>query len=238
MYSDILPESTVLSSTSETIKALGPRAFYLFSVAETPLKGLLNQAFTEARPKAVLVRQKERIADFVRRRLVLVVFIISLIVNIIHIAAVPGASEHWFESMLVKPAYVLLPLLAHLLPRLWWVLQASGNAYLYCLFDELQLAKKALSRDDIDEFEFDGAPAVKDVKVDPRVVARRFVQLLVGTETATLFRTANLLYAFGNSTVLCVLDKEGTVAKVRCVAFCGLVAAFFESHYSLLYLFL
>jgi len=110
------------------------------------------------------------------------------------------------------PSQLMFTLIPLSIPTIWLAVSCYANAWLYCLFDALQSSKTKYN-DNEDEFDFDAEPPVSEVFV-PRVeIFRKFVQMMRGIDPRTLSRTANLLHSLGNTTVICAIDKEGTLAK-------------------------
>ena len=55
------------------------------------------------------------------QRVALVLFVVSLIVNIVRVFAVAGEAGPWIEVVGLLPIYVILPLIQPALPLLWIV---------------------------------------------------------------------------------------------------------------------
>lgn len=79
------------------------------------------------------------------------------------------------------------------------------------LFDALQSSKDAFEdSEDIDEFDVAPAPT-KNLLVDKKIVWKRFIdQIFTGDVSFVI----GLVETLANTTVICAIDREGTISLV------------------------
>ncbi|KAF7726482.1 hypothetical protein EC973_008717 [Apophysomyces ossiformis] len=78
----------------------------------------------------------------------------------------------------------------------------------------LQISKTEYEDDDeVDEFDVEAPPPTKDVELSPNAVWDRFCTLLTSWDNLSLTRSTNLFESLGSTTVICCLDREGTIAN-------------------------
>ncbi|KAJ1832440.1 hypothetical protein LPJ70_006565, partial [Coemansia sp. RSA 2708] len=70
--------------------------------------------------------------------------------------------------------------------------------------------------DDIDEFDVEALPPTKDVRVGIGAVLGHMRWLWSSCDHRNLSRSSNLAETLGNITVICSIDKEGTIAEPFC----------------------
>ncbi|KAJ1974141.1 hypothetical protein H4R35_003757 [Dimargaris xerosporica] len=110
--------------------------------------------------------------------------------------------------------YLLLPFCAMVLPMLTVLARTYANAQILILLDALQRSKTEYEdSEDIDEFDMDAPPPTKDVTISQVDVWNKFVQLLSMSDYRNLSRSNRLVESLGNTTVICSVDRDGTLTK-------------------------
>jgi magnesium-transporting ATPase (P-type) len=123
------------------------------------------------------------------------------------------------EQLLALPIYAALPLLPLSLPTLLQISKAFTNATILVLFNTLQISKTEYEDElDVDEFDVEAPPPTKNVDIARKEVWKRFWRLLTRWGNSGqdfddgLTRSTNLVESLGGITVICSIDKEGTIA--------------------------
>ncbi|KAI8393406.1 uncharacterized protein BYT42DRAFT_5272 [Radiomyces spectabilis] len=200
----------------EYLRARGRHQFILL---ETPLEKNMRTALTQQRPATVLANETRVLVRVFYRWIIWIVLAIALVVNLLRFGLRDIAVDHFPADQLVEQvfalsAYAILPLLPLCLPTLWLVARSFGNAQLLILFEALQISKTEYEDDDeVDEFDAEAPPPTKDVELSPNAVWDRFCALLTKWDRLSLTRSTNLLESLGSTTVICCLDREGTISN-------------------------
>ncbi|KAI9143013.1 hypothetical protein BKA69DRAFT_1173903 [Paraphysoderma sedebokerense] len=188
---------------------------FQFFLLETPLKSTLEQALIHKRPRTVFHNQLAVLEEFVVKKLLIGVIVLSSIVNVVRFilrVIKDGYPEQLVEMLFVLPTYAALPLIPFSLPTLGLVYRSWGNAQLLSLWEALQISKTDYEDEaDIDEFDAEAPPPMKDVHIDKGVVLAKFLSLLTKWDKTCLTRSTNLLESLGTTSVFCCLDREGTI---------------------------
>ncbi|KAJ3021631.1 hypothetical protein HKX48_008112 [Thoreauomyces humboldtii] len=207
-----------------------------FRALETPLKDTLKKALDFNRPETVVLRQFAIIADYYFTRLMWGFLAISCLVNALRYGirdtSTQEKKQQGVEILLVIQIYVILPLLPLVLPTLFIIIRSFGNAQILSLFDALQTSKTEFEdREDIDEFDA-APPPTKDLVLDwgapssvylfsmllhsqmasPGLVWKRFLDQFVHIDVSFLARTTGLVASLASTTVICAIDREGTIS--------------------------
>ncbi|CEI97849.1 hypothetical protein RMCBS344292_11974 [Rhizopus microsporus] len=195
------------------------RGRHQFVLLETPLEKNIRKALNQKRPLPVLYQEADYIMRIFYRYILWVVLIIALLVNLLRYGLKSILANHYPPDQLVEEAftmsfYTIIPLLPLCLPSMWVIARSFGNAQLLILFEALQISKTEYEDDDeVDEFDAEAPPPTKDLELSPNAVWDRFLSLLTKWDRLSLTRSTNLLESLGNTTVICCLDKEGTIAN-------------------------
>ncbi|KAF9429528.1 hypothetical protein BGZ94_010368, partial [Podila epigama] len=197
---------------------------YTFEVLETPLERILETALDPTpRPKSLILKQLLVINNVILMRVLLAIALLAFAINLLRyvlkeVLQLEHASQG-VEQLLVLPIYAALPLLPLALPTLLQISKAFTNATILVLFNTLQISKTEYEDDkDVDEFDVEAPPPTKNVNIERREVWRKFWRLLLRWDTSGqdfedgLTRSTNLVESLGGITVICSIDKEGTIA--------------------------
>ncbi|KAG0265683.1 hypothetical protein DFQ27_000470 [Actinomortierella ambigua] len=213
--------------TSEMQKRhLNNQGRYTFEVLETPLEKILHTALDPTpRPRSLIQKQLKAIHQVLFNRIIPGVALLAFVINllryiILEVIELDQASQG-VEQLLVLPAYAILPLMMLSMPSLLQISKAYCNATILVLYNTLQISKTEFEDDqDVDEFDVEAPPPTKNVSIGRREVLSRFWKLLTrwgksGREFDDgLTRSTNLVESLGGVTVICSIDKEGTIATV------------------------
>ncbi|KAF9128590.1 hypothetical protein BGW39_004945 [Mortierella sp. 14UC] len=197
---------------------------YTFEVMETPLEQILHTALDPTpRPNSLIQKQLFVISRIIFFKVVLAIALLAFAINLLryvlkevvqlrHPTQAP-------EQLLALPIYAALPLLPLSLPTLLQISKAFTNATILVLFNTLQISKTEYEDEkDVDEFDVEAPPPTKNVDIARKEVWKRFWRLLTrwgnsGQEFDDgLTRSTNLVESLGGITVICSIDKEGTIA--------------------------
>ncbi|KAL2913414.1 hypothetical protein HK105_207026 [Polyrhizophydium stewartii] len=201
----------------EAFGILASGAFY-FTVIDTPIKGIIQSALNAQRPETVIAHQLELVDRLFLTRVIWIVFGASLLVNVLRFVLVSPSTlssraDQAYEMFVNLQFYVLFPLIPLSHPTLFLVSRSYGNAQIVCLFEALQSSKTAFE-DDEDVDEFDAAPApTKDVAVSWAAIWRKFLDQIIRIDISFLARTTGLIESLANTTVICAIDREGTISS-------------------------
>ncbi|KAF9090739.1 hypothetical protein BGX23_005760 [Mortierella sp. AD031] len=197
---------------------------YTFEVLETPLEQILHTALDPTpRPNSLIQKQLLVISRIIFFKVVLAIALLALVINLLRyvlkeVLQLDHPSQGP-EQLLALPIYAALPLLPLSLPTLLQISKAFTNATILVLFNTLQISKTEYEDEkDVDEFDVEAPPPTKNVDIARKEVWKRFWRLLTrwgdsGQEFDDgLTRSTNLVESLGGITVICSIDKEGTIA--------------------------
>ncbi|KAI8321349.1 hypothetical protein GQ54DRAFT_261947 [Martensiomyces pterosporus] len=196
----------------------------LFSVLDTPLSSHLEQISLHHRrsSRSVLQNQIRIVVRLCVLRILPVVAGVALIANLIifGVVDVGQASQHRMaiEAVLSKTVYVVFPFACTVLwPVFWIAARVFTSSCEVVLFDTLQRSKTDYEdMEDIDEFDVEALPPTKDVTVAIGAILGRMRWLWSNCDYRNLSRSSNLSETLGSITVICSIDKEGTIAEPFC----------------------
>lgn len=203
--------------------------FFHFELLETPLVDTLKASLNYSRPETVIIWQIKKLRHFLLSRVVWSVLGLSMLINLIRFSVQytlfqvsPSASSipsdsasiasQAIEMLLSFQIYILILLLPLWLPTMCLVARSYGNAQILSLLDALQTSKVQFKdKDDIDEFDA-APPPTKDIATEWRAIAEKFWDQLIRFDVEFLARTTGLIESLANTTVICTVDREGTIS--------------------------
>ncbi|KAJ1984624.1 hypothetical protein H4R34_000527 [Dimargaris verticillata] len=214
---------------------------HVFRLDATPFSDDLRSALAyEGCPNSVLDNQIYHVARLFLCTILPICLFLSLAANVLRLvllsmahaevhpqyavpppqptAATEPADHSWqymaMEYLGTWQVYLLLPFCAMVLPMLTVLARTYANAQILILLDALQRSKTEYEdSEDIDEFDMDAPPPTKDVTISQADVWNKFVQLLSMSDYRNLSRSNRLVESLGNTTVICSVDRDGTLTK-------------------------
>ncbi|CAG8604208.1 7716_t:CDS:10 [Paraglomus brasilianum] len=194
------------------------RGRYRFKIIETPWANNLKCVLNQRRPATVLCRQAQVLEDVFFKKAIFIIFAIVFLMTlpryIVYEVIKSDRRNQALESLIVLPVYCILPILPFTFPTLWLVVRSFSNATVLVLFELLQISKTDYEDDDeVDEFDAEAPPPTKNVHLDRAAVWSKFRYLLTQWDLSALPRTNNLFESLGSTTVICSLDREGTISS-------------------------
>ncbi|GAA5795183.1 hypothetical protein HPULCUR_000537 [Helicostylum pulchrum] len=195
------------------------RGRHQFVLLESPLEKNMRRALNQKRPDTVMYNESHVIIRIFYRYIIWIVLGIALVVNFLRYGLHSTLINHFPVDQLVEEVftmsiYAIIPLLPLCIPSMWIIARSFGNAQLLILFEALQISKTEYEDDDeVDEFDAEAPPPTKDLELSPNAVWDRFLSLLTKWDRLSLTRSTNLLESLGSTTVICCLDREGTIAN-------------------------
>ncbi|KAJ1646712.1 hypothetical protein LPJ64_001826 [Coemansia asiatica] len=196
----------------------------MFDVRDTPLRYHLEQIALHHRrtDRSVLQNQLCKVIHMCVRRVLPAFLLAALVANAV-IYGVVGVKQQKLYHMVVevivgKTAYVLFPFACTALWPVFWILaRIFASSCVVVLFDTLQRSKTEYEdMEDIDEFDVEALPPTKDIKVGMNAIIERMQWMWTSCDFRNLSRSSNLAETLGNITVICSIDKEGTIAEPIC----------------------
>jgi hypothetical protein len=188
---------------------------YHFKVIETPLISILTSILSAKRPPTVIRLHLQMIEQLFNTRVIWILLSLSIAVNLArlflsNITSYPASMI--YELLARLPILVVLPMLPISFPSLMLITNSYGNAYILTLFDALQSSKTEFEdKEDVDEF--DAAPApTKDLSLSWASIFQKFLDQVVRVNGTQAARMRGLIESLSNTTVLCSVDREGTIS--------------------------
>ncbi|KAJ2702444.1 hypothetical protein FB645_004263 [Coemansia sp. IMI 203386] len=196
----------------------------MFDVRDTPLRYHLEQIELHHRrtDRSVLQNQLCKVIRVCVRRILPAFVLAALISNAVIYGVVNAKQKAEYhmavEIILSKTAYVLFPFACTALWPVFWILaRIFASSCVVVLFDTLQRSKTEYEdMEDIDEFDVEALPPTKDIKVGMSAILMRMRWMWTSCDFRNLSRSSNLAETLGNITVICSIDKEGTIAEPIC----------------------
>ncbi|KAI9184596.1 hypothetical protein H9P43_003651 [Blastocladiella emersonii ATCC 22665] len=171
---------------------------FQFRLTATPVVPVL-MSLAQARPRTVMTNQLLRL-QAAAQRVILVLYILSLAVALVrHYVLGHGTAL----GMAVAAFSVVLPLVPLLVPTLYLLFRSFGNAHVSVLWEELQTSKTDYEDADEDEFDVEAPPPTKEVTLAKFDVLAQALRI----------DTSDLTESLGSITVLCFVDREGTLTE-------------------------
>ncbi|KAL9541791.1 hypothetical protein PS6_010137 [Mucor atramentarius] len=195
------------------------RGRHQFILLESPLEKNMRRALCQKRPNTVMHNESHVIIRVFYKYIIWIVLGIALLVNFLRYGIRSTWINHFpadqlIEEVFTMSIYAIIPLLPLCIPSMWIIARSFGNAQLLILFEALQISKTEYEDDDeVDEFDAEAPPPTKDLELSPNAVWDRFLSLLTKWDRLSLTRSTNLLESLGSTTVICCLDREGTIAN-------------------------
>ncbi|KAJ3189439.1 hypothetical protein HDU85_003069 [Gaertneriomyces sp. JEL0708] len=189
---------------------------YYFRATETPVKDTLKAALHFKRPQTLFAQQLGVIQRYQLLHAVCVVFGAALLVNVLRYAikasSDPSLRNQGVELLLVLQVYAVLPLLPFAAYSMYVIARSYGNAQILSLFDALQTSGTEFEdTEDVDEFDA-APPPTKELGLDWALVWKRFRQQFLNLDVTFLARTTGLISSLASTTVICAVDREGTIS--------------------------
>ncbi|KAI9500663.1 hypothetical protein BX070DRAFT_237251 [Coemansia spiralis] len=227
-----LPNGGVNSASASAQSSWDPREAghsamagrVLFLVKATPLNNHLTQISLhhQRTGRSVLQNQIRVVIRLCALRILPFFFIAALIANAVIYGVVSAKQQSHYsmgvEAILGKTVYIVFPFACTVLwPVFWIISRIFTNSCEVVLFDTLQRSKTDYEdTDNIDEFDIEALPPTKDITVGIGAIVDHMRWLWFNCDYRTLSRSSNLSETLGNITVICGIDKEGTIAEPFC----------------------
>ncbi|KAJ3071154.1 hypothetical protein HDU98_005730 [Podochytrium sp. JEL0797] len=212
------------------------RGQFYFKLLETPLVDTLHSVLHSKRPDSVIYHQLHIIITTITTRVIWFVLGASFVANVFRYAFTANTNhkrkQEAVEQLFSLPFFAVLPLMPLSLPFICLVARSFGNAQIICLHEALQNSKEDFKdEENIDDFDA-APPPTKEVQTDYKAVWRAFVSQIFNEpmtppstvangglgpvnshfNTGQLSRTTNLVESLASATVICAIDREGTVS--------------------------
>ncbi|KAI9207507.1 uncharacterized protein BJ171DRAFT_276649 [Polychytrium aggregatum] len=199
--------------------AMAQQKGYLgFRLSDTPLRTTIRQALGHSRPATVLTGQLVSLKKILEQKVLWIILVISFIINITRFSLLGRGPGGYYYSAIVEyvfvfQVYAILPFLPMSIMGLVLIARSFGNAQLLSVLEALQTSKVQFEdEDDVDEFDA-APPPMKELDYDWGQIWRRFVDQLVRVDISFLARTTGLVETLANITVICTIDREGTISQ-------------------------
>ncbi|KAJ3224161.1 hypothetical protein HK099_000152 [Clydaea vesicula] len=235
----ILEKNEVLSQNLQRSFPYGEsQGKMYFKLLETPLLFSLKAALDKKRPETVIVWRLRKLNRLLVTRVIWVLLGTSLVINLIRFFLEIATNDYQLNQQ-SKTLVVVMQLLLNMqanshsslgLPTMLLIARSYGNAQIICLLEELQNSTNAHfeDKDDIDEFDPAPPPTLQiatswgillpSLVLTPTEgpIAKKFWDQLIRFDVDFLARTTGLIESLADTTVICSIDREGTLSKVGC----------------------
>ncbi|KAI9350172.1 hypothetical protein BDR26DRAFT_798558, partial [Obelidium mucronatum] len=225
------PATFNIDANSLQTESRATRGQFYFKLLETPLVDTLQAILHSKRPDSVIYHQLHIITLTLTTRVVWFVLGAGFIINVLRYTFTATSpekrSQQAIEFFFNLPLYAVLPLLPLSLPFICLVARSFGNAQIICLHEALQISNEDFKdEENIDDFDA-APPPTKEVQTDYRAIWHAFVAQIFNKplrpapagvgglshfSTGLLSRTTNLVESLASATVICAIDREGTVS--------------------------
>nr|XP_006816343.1 PREDICTED: uncharacterized protein KIAA0195-like [Saccoglossus kowalevskii] len=182
-----------------------------FIVLETPYAETLRKCLWNSMNRPLTLLQNKQIvcSTLIERRILPIVFLLSLFANILRYVKLPDDMGHWSTMIILLPIYTSLPLLPLVVPTLWIVINSYGVARILACFEKSKHSVKAQVLEAMETL--DEQETLIKQNISFKTVWQHFSPVLFGKST-TLARTANIMQTLGTMTELCCVDKTGVLS--------------------------
>lgn len=189
---------------------------FYFRLLETPISTTIKVTLETKRPDTTATVQMRLYERWILTYGVWIVFACAGLINLLRLLLVINEADRKssaFEMVFINQIYAIIPILPITLPSFVLIIRSYGNAQILALFEALHTSTNDFEdSEDVDEFDSCPAPT-KVVTVSWNAIWRRFKQQMVHIDHGFLARTGGLVESLGNTTVLCAIDREGTIAS-------------------------
>lgn len=194
---------------------------FRFVLQETPFAAyVLENLITTKRPKSVLSQQ----ADILRRiaRWSKFVFLIlAFLANGLLLLIYPNPSfrqdsskfHYYLSHLIYYPFFVIIPFIPLNIEFLLQTMRLYGDARIFVLFEALKKEKTPYTNydDSEDEFDVEAGPLTKVLSLPFYDVLKKIVTLVFSGDRMSVTRTKNIFESLASTSVICYVDKEGTL---------------------------
>jgi hypothetical protein len=189
-----------------------------FRLLETPLIASLNGALVNNRPETVVIWQLLKLNSVIVGRAIWITVAIAFFINAIKFGLLVGEdTDMWrlgLDLVVTGQVYIVILLLPLWLPTMLLVARSYGNAQILTLLEALQQSNNVQFEDAVDVDEFDAAPPpTKNIATKWGPIWEKFLDQLIRFDVDFLARTTGLIESLADTTVICSIDREGTVSK-------------------------
>ena len=172
------------------VRFLSPAKGVQFVVTDTPVVSILKSTIGKKRSQSFVSCEKDCALGALNIVMV-VVFPISLIVNLIRYLALPSDFDIWYELLFRLQSYTTVPLLLLPLPLLWVVVNIYGTARIVLLVEK-------------------GPSFFKDIRGVDHLrnvyqIVKKMLRIVLQPSMYPNYRSIHLL---GSLTSFCAVDKE------------------------------
>ncbi|KAJ3335814.1 hypothetical protein HDU91_002016, partial [Kappamyces sp. JEL0680] len=191
------------------------KELFKFRVMETPVKEIIESAVRFKRPSTITSQYIKIVETVFDKGLVWILLLLSLGLNLGRVFLDPPSERGplWYTMLARLQVLAILPILPISFPTIMLLSRSYANAYILTLFEALQSSKTEFEdKDDVDEF--DAAPApTKELVLSWSAIFRKSLDQVIKLDGTHLIRMTGLIESLSNTTVLCSVDREGTVAS-------------------------
>ncbi|KAJ3021069.1 UNVERIFIED_CONTAM: hypothetical protein HDU68_009821, partial [Siphonaria sp. JEL0065] len=225
------PATFNIDANSLQSESRATRGQFYFKLLETPLVDTLHSILHSKRPDSVIYHQLHIITTTLTSRVIWFVLGSSFVINVLRYAFTATTAKQRnteaIEMLLNLPLFAVLPLLPLSLPFICLMARSFGNAQIICLHEALQTSKEDFKdEENIDDFDA-APPPTKEVHTDYKAIWHAFLAQVFNRpaplaptgagapshfSTGLLSRTTNLVESLASATVICAIDREGTVS--------------------------
>jgi magnesium-transporting ATPase (P-type) len=170
---------------------------FQFELLESPVCQVI-QGLTHVRPRTIMSNQLWQLHDYIWK-VTSVVYVCSLIVALIRWITM----KENILLCLIHSLNVALPFLPLTVPSMYLAFRVYSNAHINVLWEELQTSKTDYEDIDEDEFDVEAPPPTKEIRLHKFDVLSRALSV----------DTSDLTESLSSISVLCFLDREGTLTE-------------------------